>query len=180
MGEGAAVFVIESEQAMDARGGTPLVWLSGYGTSSDARDIIQPDVEGAASAMRLALEDAGLDSSDIAYINAHGTGTVLNDINETSAIRLVFGDLTSSIPVSSIKQVIGHTLGASGALEFVVTIKALLEKVVPPHINLTVPDPKCDLFLPPEAIELGAGRAVMCNSFAFGGVNATLIAERSS
>ena len=176
LGEGAGVFLIESEKAMDARAATPLAWLSGYGTSSDAKDIIQPDIDGAASAMQLALEDAGMEAGDIGYINAHGTGTILNDINETSAIRKVFGERTSTIPVSSIKQVIGHTLGASGALEFVVTVKTLIEKLCPPHINLTEPDPKCDLYLPAEGVELKASKSAMCNSFAFGGVNSTLIA----
>ncbi|MHA7776914.1 beta-ketoacyl-[acyl-carrier-protein] synthase family protein [Roseibium sp. M-1] len=176
LGEGAGVFLIESEGALKARGAEPLAWLSGYGTSSDARDIIQPDVDGAASAMQLALEDAEMGPGDIGYINAHGTGTILNDINETSAIRKVFGDRAASIPVSSIKQVIGHTLGASGALEFVVTVKSVLEKLCPPHINLTEADPRCDLYLPAEGVELGSLKAAMCNSFAFGGVNSTLIA----
>lgn len=177
LGEGAGVLLIESEKAMNARGGIPLAWLSGYGTTSDAKDIIQPDIDGAAGAMQLALEDAGLQAGDIGYINAHGTGTILNDINETSAIRKVFGDLTDTTPVSSIKQVIGHTLGAAGALEFIVTVKALLEGLCPPHINLTEADPNCDLYLPSECIELAASKAAMCNSFAFGGVNSTLIAE---
>lgn len=177
LGEGAGIFILESEASMSARDATPLAWLSGYGTSSDAKDIIQPDVDGAAGAMQLALEDAELGPSDIGYINAHGTGTILNDINETAAIRKVFGDQTAGIPVSSIKQVIGHALGASGALEFVVTVKSLLERTCPPHINLTEADPKCDLYLPPECVELAAGKAVLCNSFAFGGVNAALIAK---
>jgi len=177
LGEGAGIFIIESEAAMYARGATPLAWLSGYGTTSDAKDIIQPDVDGAARAMQLALEDAGLDPGDIGYINAHGTGTILNDINETAAIRKIFGQQTAAIPVSSIKQVIGHALGASGALEFVVTVQSLLEKLCPPHINLTERDPKCDLYLPAECVELAASKAVLCNSFAFGGINATLIAK---
>lgn len=178
LGEGAGIFIIESEASMNARRGTPLAWLSGYGTTSDARDIIQPDVDGAAGAMQVALDDAGLEPRDIGYINAHGTGTILNDINETAAVKKVFGDQTEAIPVSSVKQVIGHTLGASGALEFVVTVKSLLERTCPPNINLTEADPKCDLYLPAESMELAARKAVMCNSFAFGGVNATLIAER--
>jgi nodulation protein E len=176
LGEGAGVFLIESEAAINARGATPLAWLSGYGTSSDAKDIIQPDVDGAASAMQLALEDARMEPGDVGYINAHGTGTILNDINETSAIRKVFGEETAAVPVSSTKQVIGHTLGASGALEFAVSVKALMENLCPPHINLTVADPRCDLYLPAECAELPASKAVMCNSFAFGGVNSTLIA----
>ena len=99
-------------------------------------------------AIQLALDDAGLQPSDIGYINAHGTGTILNDRNETSAIKKVFGELTKSIAVSSSKQIFGHALGASGALEFVVAVNSLLEKTCPPHINLNEPDPGCDLYLP--------------------------------
>jgi nodulation protein E len=178
LGEGSGVIVIESEAATAARAATPLAWLAGYGTSSDAKDLIQPDVDGAARAMELALEDAELAPSDIGYINAHGTGTVLNDINETAAIKQVFGDIANAIPVSSIKQIIGHTLCASGALEFAVSVRSLQEGICPPHANLTEPDPKCDLYLPQECVELPATKAVLSNSFAFGGINATLIAKR--
>lgn len=178
LGEGAGIFVIESEASMNTRKAKPLAWLSGYGTSSDAKDIIQPDEHGAARAMQLALEDAGLKPDDIGYINAHGTGTILNDINETAAIKRVFGEKTATVPVSSVKQLIGHTLGASGALEFVVTVQTLLEKACPPHTNLAEADPRCDLYLPAESVELAYSKAVLCNSFAFGGVNASLIATR--
>jgi len=175
LGEGAGILMLESEESLAARGGTAIAWLAGYGTSSDARDIIQPDVEGAAAAMQYALDDAGLSPADIGYLNAHGTGTVLNDINEANAIRRVFGDLTDDLPVSSSKPVIGHTLGASGALEFIVTINAVLEGIVPPHINFSGADPKCVLNLPVDGPVEKPMRAAISNSFAFGGINASLI-----
>lgn len=175
IGEGAAVFVLERESDVRARGGRPLARLAGYGTSSDARDVLQPDMEGAAAAMNLAFADAGLAPSDIGYVNAHGTGTVLNDVNEAAALRQVFGDRLDAIPVSSSKAVFGHGLGAAGALELVVAIGALAEGLVPPQINLLEPDPACPLNLPtggPVKAELGA---VLSNSFAFGGINASLV-----
>ena len=175
IGEGAGAFVLESEDSARARGATIIARLAGYGTSSDAKDIIQPDVEGASSAMQAALDDAGLTPDAIGYINAHGTGTVLNDVNEAAAIRRIFGDLTDALPVSSTKPVIGHTLGASGALELAVSVKALTEQTVPPQINFTEADPKCPLHLPTEGAVKADLKAVMSNSFAFGGINAALI-----
>ncbi len=180
IGEGAGAFVLESEAAAARRGATPLARLVGYGTASDSRDIIQPDVGGASAAMRAALSDAGLAPEDIGYVNAHGTGTVLNDINESAAIREVFGAYTDSLPVSSTKPVIGHTLGASGALELAVAIMALREQIIPPQINCTEPDPKCPLNLPTNGAVAARLGAVMSNSFAFGGINATLIATPAS
>lgn len=174
LGEGAGILVLESEAAMLERGARPIVWLAGYGTSSDARDIIQPDIDGAVAAIQAALADAALPPSAIDYINAHGTGTVLNDLNEAAAVNRVFGDLTRDVPVSSTKPIIGHTLGASGALEVIVTIKALLHGIVPPHINMTTQDERCGLFLPGEALERPV-RAALSNSFAFGGINACLV-----
>ncbi len=178
LGEGAGIVVLESEQSLEKRGGTPLAWLTGYGTSSDARDILQPDVDGAASAMRAALADAGIEPGAIGYINAHGTGTVLNDINEALALRQVFGGIIDTIPVSSTKSVIGHTLGASGGLELIIAVKSLLENIVPPQINFAEPDPKCALFLPTEGPLPRPLSVVLSNSFAFGGINASLIAAK--
>jgi nodulation protein E len=178
LGEGAGVVILETEAALFKRGGTPLAWLAGYGTSSDARDIIQPDVEGAVSSMQAALDDAGLLPDDIGYINAHGTGTALNDVNEATALRRVFGDAIDTIPVSSSKPVIGHTLGASGGLELIISLKALLTDTVPPQINFTERDPKCPLYLPVDGAVERRLSAVLSNSFAFGGINATLIATK--
>lgn len=174
LGEGAGALILESEAVLEARGASPLAWLAGYGTSSDARDIVQPDLDGAIAAIEAALADAGLSPAEIGYINAHGTGTVLNDANEASAIHRVFGARTAELPVSSTKPVIGHAFGASGALELIVAVGALREKIVPPQINITTPDPKCALFLPPVAIERPL-TAVLSNSFAFGGINACLV-----
>lgn len=175
LGEGAGVFVLESDEAAAARGAVPLVRLAGYGTSSDARDMVQPDVDGASTAMRDALADARLDPAAIGYVNAHGTGTALNDRNEAAALRAVFGAAIDAIPVSSTKPVIGHALGASGALELVVTIEALRNQIIPPQINFTRPDPACDLNLPTEGPVPTRMTAAMSNSFAFGGINAALV-----
>lgn len=174
IGEGAGVFVLEAEEVMRARGAVPLAWLAGYGTASDARDIVQPDVAGAARAIRAALADAGLAPGDIDYINAHGTGTVLNDVTEACALREVMGSALDDIPVSSSKPIIGHTLGAAGALELAITVHALVVQTVPPHINCTTPDPKCALNLQLEVAKQKPLAAALSNSFAFGGINAVL------
>lgn len=179
IGEGAAVFVLEAQELARGRGCAPLAYLAGYGTSSDARDMIQPDADGAARAVAAALADAGMAPDAIGYVNAHGTGTVLNDINEAAALRAVFGDVLDSIPVSSSKPVIGHTLGAAGTLELAITVAALQEQIVPPHINCRTPDPKCPLRLPLDGALAHGFTAALSNSFAFGGINAALIVSRS-
>ena len=178
IGEGAGIFILESEQAAKSRGAAPVARLAGYGTTSDARDIIQPDIDGASDAMQAALSDAGIHASDIGYVNAHGTGTILNDINEAAAIRRIFGDRTDELPVSSTKPVIGHTLGAAGGLELAVTVKAVLENLVPPQINFDHPDPKCPLHLPSGGAVPCTINAALSNSFAFGGINASLIVTK--
>ena len=178
IGEGAGVFVLEAEDLALARGAKVLARLAGYGTTSDARDIIQPDVDGAANAMSAALADAGLAPAAIGYVNAHGTGTVLNDINEAAALRQVFGEGVGELPVSSSKPVIGHTLGAAGALELAITVRALEAQVVPAHINFKAPDAKCPLNLPTAGPQAHRFEAALSNSFAFGGINAALIVSR--
>ena len=178
IGDGAAVVVLEAEDAVSSRGGTPLAWLAGYGTSSDARDMVQPDAKGAARAIRAALSDSGLAASEIGYINAHGTGTVLNDVAEAVALNDVFGAGLAAIPVSSSKPVIGHTLGAGGALELAITVAALREQIVPPHINCLEQDPKCQLRLQLDIALQHDFSAALSNSFAFGGINAALIVTR--
>jgi nodulation protein E len=179
LGEGAGIFVLESEKTSNARGAAPIAVIAGYGTSSDANDIVRPDVAGATSAMQLALADAGCAPEDIDYVNAHGTGTVMNDITESEALRRVFGARLPGVAVSSTKPIHGHALGAAGALELAVTIMALRENVAPPTINWTGRDPKCDLDpVPNEARELPI-RAAMSNSFAFGGINASLVVTRA-
>lgn len=175
IGEGAGVCVLEAEDTMRARGGQPLAWLAGYGTTSDARDMLQPDVAGARDAMQAALADAGIAPDVIGYINAHGTGTVANDINEAAAMREAFGSGLDAIPVSSSKPIIGHTLGAAGALELLVTLAALRSQTIPPQINCKAQDPKCPLKLPLDGAMEHTFSAALSNSFAFGGVNACLV-----
>jgi 3-oxoacyl-[acyl-carrier-protein] synthase II len=180
LGEGAAVVVLEEREAAIGRGARIYAELAGYGSSNDYAHITKPSVEGQAHAMTLALDDAGLNAGDIDYINAHGTGTALNDVTETRAIKSVFGDRAHMVPVSSTKSMHGHLLGGAGALEFVISLLAIQAKSVPPTANLNVPDPECDLDYVP-----GLGRpdqdirCVMSNSFAFGGTNAVLIARQT-
>jgi 3-oxoacyl-[acyl-carrier-protein] synthase II len=178
LGEGAAMLVLESWDRALARGAPILAELAGYGLCTDAVHITRPSVEGQARAMHRALADAALTPADIDYINAHGTGTQANDPVETAAIKQVFGDEARRIPVSSTKSMHAHLLGAAGAVELVAAILALGRAVIPPTINLRKPDPECDLdYVALEARAVKAPRAVMSNSFAFGGTNAVLIAR---
>ena len=178
LGEGAAMLVLEDAARAEARGATVLAQIVGYGLSTDASHITRPSVDGQARAMRLALDDAGSDAEAIGYINAHGTGTPANDPVETAAIRQVFGARAASIPVSSTKSMHAHLLGAAGALELVASILAARQAVLPPTMNLQVPDPECDLdYVPNAARRVERVRAVMSNSFAFGGTNAVLVAR---
>jgi len=178
LGEGAAMLVLEDAARAKARGATVLAQIVGYGLSTDASHITRPSVDGQARAMRLALDDAGSDAEAIGYINAHGTGTPANDPVETAAIRQVFGARAASIPVSSTKSMHAHLLGAAGALELVASILAARQAVLPPTMNLQVPDPECDLdYVPNAARRVERVRAVMSNSFAFGGTNAVLVAR---
>jgi len=179
LGEGAGVFVLESMERAQARGAIILAELAGGGMSADASDIVMPSAEGATTAMRQALAEAGLDPQDVDYVNAHGTGTAANDATETRAIRLAFGEHADRLAVSSTKSMHGHALGASGALELVAAIGALRDGVVPPTMNLDQPDPQCDLdYVPGTAREMPV-RAVLSNSFAFGGLNAVLALRRA-
>ncbi|WP_199270431.1 beta-ketoacyl-[acyl-carrier-protein] synthase family protein [Stappia indica] len=174
LGEGAAVLVIEELDHALKRGATPLAELVGYGTTSDAADLLRPTVEGPATAIAGALADAGLAPQDIGYVNAHGTGTVLNDIAESEALRQVFGAHVEGLAVSSTKPIHGHALGAAGAIELVITVEALRSGIAPPTINWLGPDPKC--LADPVANTAQARQidAALSNSFAFGGINATV------
>ncbi|QEE23250.1 beta-ketoacyl-[acyl-carrier-protein] synthase family protein [Rhodanobacter glycinis] len=174
LGEGAGIFVLESLEHAQARGANILAELAGTGMSADASDIVMPNPEGAAMAMRQAMDEAGLAPQDVDYINAHGTGTQANDATETRAIRLAFGAHADRLAVSSTKSMHGHALGASGALELVAAIGALRDGVVPPTANLDQPDPACDLDYVPNTSREMPVRAVLSNSFAFGGLNAVL------
>ena len=177
LGEGAAMLVLEPLDAAIARGAPLLAELAGYGLVTDAGHITRPSVEGQAAAMRAALESARMQPAGIGYINAHGTATLANDAVETSAIRDVFGD-AAHVPVSSTKSMHGHLLGAAGALEFAACVLAMQRRLIPPTINLDVPDPQCDLDYVPNAARVCAFDAALSNSFAFGGTCACLIARR--
>ncbi len=180
IGEGSGILVLENAETAQARGANVLAEIAGYGTSSDARDLVRPDPDGAAAAMRGAIENANLAPDAIDYVNAHGTGTVINDIVETEALKKIFGGRLASIPVSSTKPVHGHAIGASAALELIITIHAIREGFVPPTINWVAPDPKCDLDPVPNQGRKHAIRAAMSNSFAFGGLNAAIVVAQPS
>jgi nodulation protein E len=175
LGEGAGILVMESYEHAKARGAKILAEIVGYGMSSDAKDMVNPDIEGPKEAMRLALNDAQLSPADIQYLNAHGTATTINDANETRAIKAVFGNHAKNLAISSTKSMHGHPLGAGGGIEAAACIKALNENWVPPTIGLDEPDPECDLdYVPNVGRPLDVSYA-MSNSFAFGGLNAVLI-----
>ncbi|MEE8209043.1 MAG: beta-ketoacyl-[acyl-carrier-protein] synthase family protein, partial [Nitrosomonadaceae bacterium] len=178
LGEGAAMLILESEALVEARSVQPLAEIVGYGSSSDAHNLTQPSAEGQVRAMRTALDDAELNPASIGYINAHATGTGSGDKVEIDAIKQLFADHAHRIAVSSTKSVHGHLLGAAGALEFAITVMALKRRQIPPTAHLTQPDPDCDLDCVPcigrSSPELDYA---LCNSFAFGGSNAVLIAR---
>jgi nodulation protein E len=178
IGEGAAVLVLETEADAKKRGAEILGEVAGFGMSADAKDITAPDAGGMGRALKAALDDASLNVNDIQYINAHGTGTTANDRTETEALKAVFGDHAKRLAISSTKSMIGHALGAAGALEMVATIMSMREGVVTPTINYLGPDPECDLdYVPNEARDMKIDVA-LSNSFAFGGLNAVLAAKR--
>ena len=180
MGEGAGILVLEKLEDAQARGAHIYAEILGYGLSSDAYHITAPleNGAGAALAMAGALRDAGLAPTDVEYINAHGTSTPLNDRAETIAIKSVFGDHAYRLAVSSTKSVMGHLLGASGAVEAIITAKALEEGVIPPTINYETPDPECDLDYTPNRARPMPIRVALSNSFGFGGHNASLALGR--
>jgi 3-oxoacyl-[acyl-carrier-protein] synthase II len=180
--EGAAVLVLEERERARRRGAPVLGEVIGYGSTADAHHITQPAPagEGAVRAMRRALAQAGLAPEAIDYINAHGTSTPLNDAYETAAMKRVFGEHARRVAISSTKSMTGHLLGAAGALEAIVCLKALAEGVVPPTINYEYPDPACDLDYTPNCARRRPLRVAMSNSFGFGGHNASLILRRDA
>ncbi len=178
MGEGAGAIVLEDYEFARARGAPILAELVGYGLSSDAYHVTAPSPggEGGARAMRMALEHSGLPAEALGYINAHGTSTPLNDKLETEAIKTVFGEHSRRLAVSSNKSMIGHLLGAAGAVEAVATVLTLQEQTLPPTINIRQPDPECDLdYVPNQARKVQGLRAAMSNSLGFGGHNAAVV-----
>ncbi|MDL1899735.1 beta-ketoacyl-ACP synthase II [Anaerolineae bacterium CFX9] len=179
-GEGAGVIVMETLEAAQARGAEIYGEIVGYATTSDAYHITAPDPDGtgAGEAVRLALEDARLNPKDIDYINAHGTGTGLNDAMETVAIKRVFGEYAYRVPMSSTKSMTGHAMGATAAIEVIFCLLAMRDGIAPPTINLDEPDPECDLdYVPNTAREMPISVA-MSNAFGFGGHNVSLILRK--
>jgi nodulation protein E len=178
-GEGGAVFVFEEREHALARGADILCEVAGFAMSSDAADIVTPSAEGAARAMRGALADGGIALADVGYINAHGTGTAVNDRTETQAIRDVFGAHADSLQVSSTKAMHGHLIGGTGAVELLSCIMALRDGVIAPTIGLSVPDPACDLDYVANTARQARVDVAMSNAFAFGGLNAVLALRRA-
>lgn len=173
LGEGAGAIVLETAEHAARRGASATIELAGFGSNADAGNLLAPDPAGMEGAMRLALADARLEPGDIAYVNAHGTGTAANDISETEALTSLFG-AASCPPTSSTKAVTGHTLGAAGAVEAVATVLAMRRGVAPPTANFDAPDPRCEIDCIANVAREMPIPAALSNSFAFGGLNAAL------
>lgn len=180
MGEGAGILILESESSARKRNATILAEFAGYGSTADAYHVTAPDSEGrgGSAAIRLALKSAGINLNDVDYINAHGTGTPLNDVAETRAIKNAFGEFAYKIPVSSTKSMTGHMMGATGALEAIVCVKTIQEGIIPPTINLNTPDPECDLDYVPNQARRKQVNVAISNAFGFGGHNAVMAVRR--
>ena len=178
--EGAGVLVLEELEHARARGARIEAEIVGYGMSSEAFHVALPDETGAsqARAMRAALREAGLSADDVDYVNAHGTATPVGDVAETRALKIAFGARAPAVPVSSTKSMTGHPLGAAGAIEAIVCVRAITDGVVPPTINLTDPDPDCDLDYVPNVARTVSVRTAMSNSFGFGGHDVSLVFRR--
>jgi 3-oxoacyl-[acyl-carrier-protein] synthase II len=178
LSEGAGIVMLEDLELALERGARVYAEIAGYGATADASHITFPDPEGEAHAMARALRDAGATADEIDYINAHGTATKLNDCSETEALKMIFGSRAYEVPVSSIKSMLGHSMGASGAIEFIATVLAIERHMAPPTINYEEPDPQCDLDYVTEGARAVRLRAAISNSFGFGGNNAVLVARR--
>jgi 3-oxoacyl-[acyl-carrier-protein] synthase II len=180
MGEGAGILLVEDLEHAKARGARIYCEIVGYGNTADAHHLTAPSPqgEGAARCMKMALRNAGLNTTDISYVNAHGTSTPQGDICETQAIKAVFGEHAKKLAVSSTKGATGHMLGAAGAVETAVCAKALQLDLVPPTINYEFPDPECDLDYVPNTARQMKVIAILNNSFGFGGHNATIAAKK--
>lgn len=178
LAEGAAMLVLEEWESARRRGAPILAELVGYASTSDAHHLTQPEAQGQARAITQALADAGLNASEIGYLNAHGTATDIGDVVESNAIKLAFKNDADKLPISSTKSMHGHAMGAAGAMEFIVGVSALQAKQLPPTAFLNNPDLRCNLdFIPLTARDCSGLRVVMSNSFAFGGSNTVLIAK---
>ena len=179
IGEGAGILVLESLDHALERGAMPYAEILGYGLSCDAHHMTIPQIDSIERVMKLALQDAGVREEDVDYVSAHGTGTPANDRAESQAIRAVFGDRTDNIPVSSIKSMLGHTMGAASAFEAVTCVLAVHEDRVPPTINFETPDPECPVDCVPNRSRKHRVEVALNNSFAFGGNNACLAIAKS-
>lgn len=178
LGEGAGVLILEELNHALSRKAKIYGEVVGYGTTCDAYHMTQPDYEGPSKAMEIAIKEAKITSEEVSYINAHGTGTLFNDKTETKAIKKVFGNHAYNIPVSSTKSMTGHMLGAAGAVEGIVCLKALQEGIIPPTIGLENPDEECDLDYVPNKLREGNLKYAMSNSLGFGGHNGTLLFKK--
>ena len=178
LGEGGGAYLLEELEAARARGATIYGEIVGFGMSADAKDLVAPDADGCARAMQSALDDGGLAPEQVQYINAHGTGTLANDVTETRAIRQVFGAHADRLAVSSTKSMHGHALGGAGGIEFAAALMALTQGVIPPTISLDEPDPECDLDYVPHTARNAEIDVAVSNAFAFGGLNAVVATRR--
>lgn len=173
-GEGAGIVILEEMESAVRRGAKIYAELVGYGSNIDSFHITEPDWENQARCLKLALSDAGISPTDVDYINAHGTATILNDLSETKAIKATFEERSKKIPISSNKSMFGHLLGAAGSVEAIFTILAIRDGIIPPTINHDAPDPECDLDYVPNLARKAEVNIALSNSFGFGGINATL------
>jgi 3-oxoacyl-[acyl-carrier-protein] synthase II len=182
MGEGAGISVLETLESAKVRGVIPYAEVVGYGASSDATHIVHPEGTGseAARVMELTLQDAGVSPDEVDYINTHGTSTVLNDLVETKAIKKIFGEHAYRISLDSTKSMIGHTIGAAGAIEGIVCALTLQRGVIHPTINYEEPDPECDLDYTPNQARAREVKVALSNSFGFGGNNSCLVMKALS
>jgi 3-oxoacyl-[acyl-carrier-protein] synthase II len=175
VGEGAGVVILEEMESAVRRGAKVYAELIGYGSNIDSFHITEPDWENQARCLKLALSDAAISPSDVDYINAHGTSTILNDVCETKAIKAALGEHSKKVPISSNKSMLGHLLGAAGGVEAIFTVLTIRDGIIPPTINYEIPDPECDLDYVPNIARKAQVNIALSNSFGFGGVNATLV-----
>jgi 3-oxoacyl-[acyl-carrier-protein] synthase II len=178
MGEGAGILILESLEHAEKRGAKIYAEVIGYGLSADAHHMTEPDPDGAARCMKMAIRDAGISPEDIDYINAHGTSTPVGDRSETAAVKKALGDHAYNVAISSTKSMTGHLLGAAGGVEAIICGLSLQKGMIAPTINLDNPDPECDLDYVPNVPRKADLDIVMSNSFGFGGHNATVILKK--
>ena len=178
LGEGAGILILEEMESAIRRGANICAEIVGYGSNIDGHHVTEPDWENQAECVRLALRDAVISPGAVNYINAHGTGTILNDLSETQTIKAALGEYSKEVLVSSNKSMIGHLLGAAGAVEAIFTVLTIKEGIIPPTINYETPDPECDLDYVPNVARKAKVNIALSNSFGFGGANATLVFKK--